>query len=187
MIAQSQRPLLMCGGGVVRGRADRQFREFAEKLDCPVAITVMGGGGFPGAHPLTTGMVGMHGTQASNTACDQCDLLIAVGCRFSDRVALDPASFASQAKIVQIDIDRSEIDKNILTDHHIIGSAKRVLELLNQRVPQYHRDAWKEQILSLKREPEVETSQVLTPRQVLETIRRMAPQDTIVATDVRCV
>ena len=159
MIAQSQRPLLMCGGGVVRGRADRQFREFAEKLDCPVAITVMGGGGFPGAHPLTTGMVGMHGTQASNTACDQCDLLIAVGCRFSDRVALDPASFASQAKIVQIDIDRS-------------------------RVPQYHRDAWKEQILSLKREPEVETSQVLTPRQVLETIRRMAPQDTIVATDV---
>ena len=184
MIAQSQRPLLMCGGGVVRGRADRQFREFAEKLDCPVAITVMGGGGFPGAHPLTTGMVGMHGTQASNTACDQCDLLIAVGCRFSDRVALDPASFASQAKIVQIDIDRSEIDKNILTDHHIIGSAKRVLELLNQRVPQYHRDAWKEQILSLKREPEVEISQVLTPRQVLETIRRMAPQDTIVATDV---
>ena len=184
MIAQSQRPLLMCGGGVVRGRADRQFREFAEKLDCPVAITVMGGGGFPGAHPLTTGMVGMHGTQASNTACDQCDLLIAVGCRFSDRVALDPASFASQAKIVQIDIDRSEMDKNILTDHHIIGSAKRVLELLNQRVPQYHRDAWKEQILSLKREPEVETSQVLTPRQVLETIRRMAPQDTIVATDV---
>ena len=184
MIAQSQRPLLMCGGGVVRGRADRQFREFSEKLDCPVAITVMGGGGFPGAHPLTTGMVGMHGTQASNTACDQCDLLIAVGCRFSDRVALDPASFASQAKIVQIDIDRSEIDKNILTDHHIIGSAKRVLELLNQRVPQYHRDAWKEQILSLKREPEVETSQVLTPRQVLETIRRMAPQDTIVATDV---
>ena len=184
MIAQSQRPLLMCGGGVVRGRADRQFREFAEKLDCPVAITVMGGGGFPGAHPLTTGMVGMHGTQASNTACDQCDLLIAVGCRFSDRVALDPASFASQAKIVQIDIDRSEIDKNILTDHHIIGSAKRVLELLNQRVPQYHRDAWKEQILSLKREPEVETSQVLTPRQVLVTFLRMDPQDTIVATDV---
>ena len=126
----------------------------------------------------------MHGSVASNMACDNCDLLIAVGCRFSDRVALDPASFASQAKIVQIDIDRSEIDKNILTDHHIIGSAKRVLELLNQRVPQYHRDAWKEQILSLKREPEVETSQVLTPRQVLETIRRMAPQDTIVATDV---
>ncbi len=114
----------MCGGGVVRGRAHRQFRAFAEKLDAPVAITVMGGGGFPGAHPLTTGMVGMHGTQASNTACDQCDLLIAVGCRFSDRVALDPDSFASQAKIVQIDIDRAEIDKNVLTDHHIVGAGQ---------------------------------------------------------------
>ena len=123
-------------------RAEEAAAKHTETVS-PVAITVMGGGGFPGAHPLTTGMVGMHGTQASNTACDQCDLLIAVGCRFSDRVALDPASFASQAKIVQIDIDRSEIDKNILTDHHIIGSAKRVLELLNQRVPQYHRDAWK--------------------------------------------
>ena len=85
MIAQSERPLLICGGGVVRGRADKQFREFAEKLDAPVAITVMGGGGFPGAHPLTTGMIGMHGSQASNVACNECDLLIAVGCRFSDR------------------------------------------------------------------------------------------------------
>ena len=184
MIAQSKKPMLICGGGVVRSRSHKEFQEFARRLDAPVAITLMGAGGIPGRDPLSTGMIGMHGSKASNMACDGCDLLIAVGCRFSDRVALDPASFASQAKIVQIDIDRSEIDKNILTDHHIIGSAKRVLELLNQRVPQYHRDAWKEQILSLKREPEVETSQVLTPRQVLETIRRMAPQDTIVATDV---
>ena len=104
----------------------------------------MGGGGFPGGHPLTTGMIGMHGSQASNMACDECDLLIAVGCRFSDRVALDPATFASQAKIVQIDIDRAEIDKNVLTDHHIIGDARRVLELLNERVPQYHHEPWKE-------------------------------------------
>ena len=176
---------MLVGGGVIRSKgAVPEFRKFIERLNAPVASTIMGGGACPGNHPLFTGMIGMHGSHASNLASDQCDLLIAVGCRFSDRVALDPASFASQAKIVQIDIDRSEIDKNILTDHHIIGSAKRVLELLNQRVPQYHRDAWKEQILSLKREPEVETSQVLTPRQVLETIRRMAPQDTIVATDV---
>ena len=140
-------------GGVVRGRSDRQFREFAEKLDAPVAITVMGGGGFPGAHPLTTGMIGMHGSQASNVACNECDLLIAVGCRFSDRVALQPETFASQAKIVHIDIDRSEIDKNVLTDHHIIGSAKRVLELLNERLPQYHHQAWKERILPLREGP----------------------------------
>ena len=178
------RPLLICGGGVVRGRAHKEFREFAEKLDAPVAITVMGGGGFPGGHPLTTGMIGMHGSQASNVACNECDLLIAVGCRFSDRVALDPSTFASQAKIVQIDIDRSEIDKNVLTDHHIVGSARRVLEMLNERLPQYHHQEWRDRILPL-REPSVpRVSEKLTPKQVLETIRRLAPWDTIVATDV---
>ena len=184
MIAQSERPLLICGGGVVRGRAHKEFKEFAEKLDSPVAITVMGGGGFPGGHPLTTGMIGMHGSQASNVACNECDLLIAVGCRFSDRVALQPDTFASQAKIVHIDIDRSEIDKNVLTDHHIIGSAKRVLALLNERLPQYSHPAWKEHILPLREPSRPRDSETLTPKQVLETIRRLAPQDSIVATDV---
>ena len=184
MIAQSERPLLICGGGVVRGRAHEEFREFAEKLDAPVAISVMGGGGFPGGHPLTTGMIGMHGSQASNTACNECDLLIVVGCRFSDRVALQPETFASQAKIVQIDIDRSEIDKNVLTDHHIVGSARRVLELLNERVSQSHHDEWKKRILSLKREREIREAEGLTPQQVLEVIRQKAPEETIVATDV---
>ncbi len=184
MIAHSERPLLICGGGVVRGRAHEEFRTFAEKLDAPVAITVMGGGGFPGGHPLTTGMIGMHGSQASNVACNECDLLIAVGCRFSDRVALQPDTFASQAKIVHIDIDRSEIDKNVLTDHHIIGSAKRVLALLNERLPQYSHPAWKEHILPLREPSRPRDSETLTPKQVLETIRRLAPQDSIVATDV---
>ena len=184
MIARSERPLLICGGGVVRGRADRAFREFAEKLDAPVAITVMGGGGFPGSHPLTTGMIGMHGSRASNVACDACDLLIAVGCRFSDRVALNPAAFAAQAKIVQIDIDRAEIDKNVLTDHHIIGSARKVLEMLNEGLPQYDHTAWKERILPLRAPSAAEDGPRLTPQQVLETIRLRAPADSIVATDV---
>ena len=184
MIAQSQRPLLICGGGVVRGRADKEFRAFAEKLDAPVAITLMGGGGFPGAHPLSTGMVGMHGSRASNLACNECDLLIAVGCRFSDRVALNPKTFAKQAKIVHIDIDRAEIDKNVLTDHHIVGSARRVLELLNERIGQYDHTDWKEHIIPLRQPQVAEASETLTPKQVLETIRRLAPQDTIVATDV---
>ncbi len=184
MLARSERPLLICGGGVVRGRAHAEFREFAEKLDAPVAISVMGGGGFPGGHPLTTGMIGMHGSEASNTACNECDLLIVVGCRFSDRVALQPETFASQAKIVQIDIDRSEIDKNVVTDHHIVGSARRVLELLNQRIPQYQHEDWKKRILSLKRERELREGEGLTPQQVLEVIRQKAPEDTIVATDV---
>ena len=185
MIAQSERPLLICGGGVVRGRADRQFRTFAEKLDAPVAITVMGGGGVSGRDVMTTGMIGMHGSVASNMACDNCDLLIAVGCRFSDRVALKPETFAHQAKIVHIDIDRAEINKNVQTDHHIIGDAKQVLKLLLERLPQYDHKGWKNFVLSFPRETEYgESESVLTPKQVLSAIARLCPQDSIVATDV---
>lgn len=184
MIAEAKKPLLICGGGVVRGHAHQEFREFAEKVDAPVAITVMGGGGFPGYHTLATGMIGMHGSQASNVACDECDLLVAIGCRFSDRVALDPNTFAKQAKIVQVDIDRAEIDKNILTDHHIIGSAKKVLAALNARLPQYDHSEWKNYILPMKVPSTAPDSEKLTPQQVMEVIRLMAPKDAMVATDV---
>ena len=185
MIAKAEKPLMICGGGVVRGRAHERFRALAEKIDTPVAITVMGGGGFPGGHPLTTGMIGMHGTQASNMACDNCDLLIAVGCRFSDRVALDPASFAANAKLVHIDIDRAEIGKNVRTDHHIIGDADRVLELLLGMVEEKKHEDWKKFVFSFKNRTEYDDNpDILTPQQVLETIRQIVPGDSIVATDV---
>lgn len=185
MIKESKKPLIICGGGVVRGRAQKEFTEFAEKIDAPVAITVMGAGGFKGRNPLTTGLVGMHGTQASNMACDGCDLLIAVGCRFSDRVALDPKSFASQAKIVQIDIDRAEINKNVKTDHHIVGDAKTVLRALNEKVPRGSHEEWKKYVFSFKTETEYdEGGNTLTPKQILSAIAKLMPEDTIVATDV---
>lgn len=185
MVEQSQKPLLICGGGVVRGRAHREFTEFAEKIDAPVAITVMGAGGFNGRNPLTTGMIGMHGSQASNMAVDGCDLLIAFGCRFTDRIALDPASFASQAKIVQIDIDRSEIGKNVKTAHHIVGDAKRVLELLNEKVKPASHTQWKEYVFSFPTETEYSLAgNTLTPKQISDVVARVAPQDSIVATDV---
>ena len=185
MIAESEKPLLICGGGVVRGRADKEFRALAEKIDAPVAITVMGGGGFPGGHKLATGMIGMHGSQASNIACDNCDLLIAVGCRFSDRVALDPETFAAQAKVVHIDIDRAEIDKNVKTAHHIIGDAGRVLELLEPMVKKKDNSRWKEFVFSYPVRVDYEDKPgQLTPQQVLETIRQNVPGDSIVATDV---
>ena len=185
MIRQSKKPLLICGGGVVRGRAHQEFQRLAEKIDSPVAITVMGAGGFRGRNPLTTGMIGMHGSQASNMAVDACDLLIAVGCRFSDRVALDPKTFAAQAKIVQIDIDRAEINKNVQTDHHIIGDAKRVLELLDGMLPQLDHSEWKKYVFSFKTETEYdEGGSTLTPKQISDVIARICPQDTIVATDV---
>lgn len=185
MIREAEKPLLICGGGVVRSRADKEFLEFAEKIDAPAAVTVMGGGGIKGRNPLTTGMIGMHGSQASNMACNSCDLLIAVGCRFSDRVALDPATFAKQAKIVQIDIDRSEINKNVETDHHIIGDAKRVLTLLNERLDQQDHSAWKDYVFSFKTETEYdEGGHTLTPKQISDAIAKICPEDTIVATDV---
>ncbi|MDD6159964.1 MAG: biosynthetic-type acetolactate synthase large subunit [Oscillospiraceae bacterium] len=185
MIAASKKPLIICGGGVVRGRAHEEFRAFAKKMDAPVAITVMGAGGIRGRDPLATGMIGMHGTQASNMACDSCDLLIAVGCRFSDRVALNPQSFASQAKIVQIDIDRAEINKNVRTDHHIVGDAKRVLQLLGERMDQMEHDEWKKYVFSFPTETEYdEGGETLTPKQILTAIARLVPQDAMVATDV---
>lgn len=185
MIGEAKKPLLICGGGVVRARAHEEFEAFANRIDAPVAITVMGAGGFRGRNQLTTGMIGMHGSQASNMAVDACDLLIAVGCRFSDRVALKPATFAQNAKIVQIDIDRSEINKNVQTDHHIIGDAKRVLELLLERVQPMAHDEWKKYVFSYKTETEYEeAADRLTPGQVLSSIARICPQDTIVATDV---
>ncbi|MBR1671816.1 MAG: biosynthetic-type acetolactate synthase large subunit [Fretibacterium sp.] len=191
MLRESKRPLLICGGGVVRGRAHREFRALALKLDAPVAITVMGGGGFTGHDPLKTGMIGMHGSQASNMACDACDLLLAVGCRFSDRVTLNPSSFAANAKIVQIDIDESEIDKNVRTSHHIIGDAKKVLSLLLERLdsfepdPEEHRK-WKDYVFSFKTETEYDdpATDTLTPKQLLSAAAAILPEETLVTTDV---
>ena len=183
-IGEAKKPMLICGGGVVRGRADKEFMELAEKMDAPVAITLMGGGGFPGGHPLATGMIGMHGSQASNIACDTCDLLIAVGCRFSDRVALDPQSFAGQARLVHIDIDRAEIGKNVKTDHYVIGDAKRVLELVNERITATENPQWKAEVFSHDTHVPVIESDHMTPDQVLRTIYSKVPQDSIVATDV---
>ena len=185
MIKACKKPMLICGGGVVRGRAHEEFQQFAERIDSPVAVTVMGGGGFRGRSPLTTGMIGMHGSQASNMAVDGCDLLIAVGCRFSDRVALDPSTFAKQAKIVQIDIDRSEVNKNVRTDHHIIGDAKQVLQMLLDRLPQADHSEWKDYVFSFPTETEYTLDgETLTPKQISDTIARLAPMDTFVATDV---
>jgi len=183
-IGEAKKPMLICGGGVVRGRADKEFIRLAETMDAPVAITLMGGGGFPGDHPLATGMIGMHGSQASNIACDTCDLLIAVGCRFSDRVALDPQSFAKQARLVHIDIDRAEIGKNVKTDHYIIGDAKRVLELVNERISAAQHPEWKAEVFSHDTHVPVIESDHMTPDQVLRTIYGKVPQDSIVATDV---
>ena len=184
MIEQAEKPLVLVGGGVIRSKgAVPEFRKFIETLNAPVASTIMGGGACPGDHPLFTGMIGMHGSHASNLASQQCDLLIAIGCRFSDRVATDPAAFAPNAKIVQIDIDRAEIDKNVMTDHHIIGDARRVLELLNQSLPRHEYADWCSWVLSHRDAP-LKTDDKLHPHEILETIQAVTNGDAIIATDV---
>lgn len=184
MIAEARKPLVLVGGGVIRSKgAVPEFRKFFETLNAPVTSTIMGGGACPGNHPLFTGMVGMHGSHASNFAVDQCDLLIGIGCRFSDRVALDPATFARNAKIVHIDIDRAEIDKNVKTDHHIIGDARRVLELLNQGMTRHDYPEWKEWVFS-HREVPLKKDDILHPHEILEAIQALTNGQAIVATDV---
>ena len=184
LIEQSQRPMVLVGGGVIRSRgAVPEFRRFIETLDAPVGSTIMGGGACPGDHPLFTGMVGMHGSHASNMATAECDLLIAIGCRFSDRVATDPATFARNAKIVHIDIDRAEIDKNVLTYHPIIGDARRVLELLNEKLPKHDHSEWKAQVFARKEIP-LKKDDILHPHEILETIQELTGGDAIIATDV---
>ena len=122
----------MIGQGAILGNAEAELRAFLDRSGMPAASTLLGLSALPSDDPRNVGMLGMHGNYGPNIRNQECDLLIAVGCRFSDRVATSPKTFAKQAKIVQIDIDRSEIDKNVQTDHHIIGDACRVLELLNK-------------------------------------------------------
>ncbi len=185
MIEQARRPLILVGGGVIRSKgAVPEFRKFYNTLHCPVAWTGRGGGACRGRDALFPRMRGMHGNHASNVASTKCDLLIAIGCRFTDRVATSPTTFAKQADIVHIDIDRSEVDKNVLTAHHIIGDARRVLQLLNERLPQHDYPEWNEYILGL-REPELpHDPKVLAPNEILESITKLTDAQAIIATDV---
>ena len=185
IINGAQRPLVYFGGGVRSAASCQPLRDLLKKAEIPATYTLMAAGVVPYGDPMNIGMVGMHGCYTSNRAVADCDVLIAVGARFSDRVALKPATFAQNAKIVQIDIDRSEINKNVQTDHHIIGDARRVLELLLERVPSMKHDEWKQYVFSFKTETEYDvTDDHLTPSQVLSSLAKLTPQDTIVSTDV---
>ena len=185
MINESKKPLIVCGGGVVLSRANDELYEFADKIDSPVAYTVMGCGGYDGAKEKATGLIGMHGTQSSNMAVANCDLLIVIGCRFSDRVALNRNTFAKQAKILQIEIDRNEVDKNVTTTYHVIGDAKKVLIELNKRVNETKHKEWMDFVFSFPTETEYEFSDKnLNPKQITTAIRDIVPKLSIMTTDV---
>ena len=185
MIQAAKRPFIFVGGGAVISGAAREIEELAHKIQAPVCDSLMGKGAFPGEDPLYTGMLGMHGTKASNFGVSHCDLLIAIGARFSDRVTGDTSRFATKAQILQIDIDPAEINKNVLVDHSIIGDVKSVLQELNPRVDEKEHPAWLAEIESLKnRYPLKYDGDRLTGPYVLQELYRITKGDALIVTEV---
>lgn len=185
LINAAEKPYIYLGGGAILSGASDQVRQFAKKLDCPVCDTLMGKGAFDGYDDMYTGMIGMHGTKASNLGVSECDLLIALGARFSDRVIGNPKTFASGAKIVHIDIDAAEVNKNIKTDASLIGDLKDVLDVLNEKVTQKSHPQWKARIMELKEKyPLAYNRDVLTCPYVIEQIDKATEGKAVITTDV---
>ncbi len=185
LIASSQKPFLYLGGGAILSGASEQVREFAHKLDAPVCDTLMGKGAFDSYDPLYTGMIGMHGTKASNLGVSECDLLIALGARFSDRVVGNASKFASGAKVLHIDIDAAEISKNVKADVALVGDLKDVLTQLIDKVEAVSRPEWRERIRQLKEKyPLKYDDSKLSCPYIMEELDRITKGEAIVTTDV---
>lgn len=185
MIGKAKRPYIFVGGGAVLSGASEELYAFAKKVDAPVTDSLMGKGAFPGTDPLYTGMLGMHGTKTSNFGVSECDLLIVVGARFSDRVTGNAKKFAKNAKILQIDIDEAEMNKNVLITDGIVGDIKVVLGMLNERLKQQSHPEWIEKVMDYKkRYPLSYHPDILTGPYVVEEIYRQTKGDAIVVTEV---
>ena len=185
MIDAAKRPDILLGGGCVLADARDQVREFVQKVNAPVCDTLMGKGVFSGEDPLYTGMLGMHGTKTSNIGVSEADLLVAIGCRFSDRVYGNAKTFAKNAKIIQIDIDPAEINKNIIVDTAIVGDIKAVLTIFNKRIKEQNHADWIEHIQELKEKyPLTYHQDQLSGPGVVEKIYEMTHGDAIITTEV---
>lgn len=185
LIRNCQKPFIFAGGGAVISNASEELKAFAHKIQAPVADSLMGKGAFDGTDPLYTGMVGMHGTKTSNFGFTECDLLIVVGARFSDRVTGNASKFAKNAKILQIDVDAAEINKNIQTYASIIGDAKVVLRKLNARLDPMNHDEWIMHIERLKdMYPLRYDKNQLTGPFIMEKIYEITDGDAIITTEV---
>ncbi|HUZ45426.1 MAG TPA: biosynthetic-type acetolactate synthase large subunit [Terriglobia bacterium] len=194
MILESNQPLLYVGGGVISAGASGELRELAELTHIPVTTTLMGLGSFPSRHPLSLGMLGMHGSYATNTAVSHCDLMIAVGARFDDRVTGRIDGFATNARKIQLDVDPSEVNKNVRVDLALVGDAHETLQALVAEIrrrggfsvpPERHQ--WFQRIGSWRNEHPLDYdkySNVIKPQYVIETVSRIASEDAIIAVDV---
>ena len=182
MIAKAKRPLIYVGGGAISSGASEALGAFAKKLQIPVACSMMGLGAYPCSAKLFLGLVGMHGNPAANTAALNCDLLIAAGARFSNRVAASKASFAPKAQIIHIDIDAAEFDKNIVSDAHILGDLGKTLERLRAMLPPGENSEWLGEIAEFKRQ--IPRPKPYAPYTVLHTLSELTKGEANIVTDV---
>ncbi|BFK80165.1 biosynthetic-type acetolactate synthase large subunit [Clostridium baratii] len=181
MINKSEKPLIYAGGGIVLSNSSEELKAFAEKIDSPVCTSLMGKGAISEKHSLYTGMIGMHGTRASNIAATKCDLLIALGARFSDRVIVDPENI-SNAKVIHIDVDPAEINKNIKVDSFIVGDLKIVLEKLTPLVKENNHEEWNSTVNKLKEVKDKEDNESLTPKYLFDKINELNKDGNILIT-----
>ena len=185
MLEEAEKPFVFVGGGAVLSGASQELKEFVDKQDAPVTDSLMGKGAFPGTDPRYTGMLGMHGTKASNFGVSECDLLVVMGARFSDRVTGNTEKFAKNAKIIQLDIDPVEINKNVLITEEIIGDLKDVLKTLNKRLKQQNHAEWLEKIQGYKEKyPLKYHPNVLSGPFLVEEIYRQTNGEALIVTEV---
>ena len=185
MLKAAKRPMFYIGGGVIRSDASEELNKFLEKVDAPCCSTLMGLGSVSADNPRFTGMVGMHGTKLSNMSVNMCDLLVVIGARFSDRVISNGSTFARQAKVLQIDVDPAEINKNIYSHQHVIGDVKVILEKLLHRTPQLSHEEWMKVIEDNRRRfPLRITTESRRSREILAALERVLPEDNIISTEV---
>ena len=188
MIKDSKKPLIIAGAGILKGHAYDELKEFVDKTNIPVAMTLLGLGSFPGNHELALGMIGMHGTTYANYAANEADLVIAAGMRFDDRVTGNPLKFLPNANIIHIDIDPAEIGKNKLIDVPIVGDVKNVLAELNRKIPKLSHTKWLDEVAKLKKKYSLTfrktEEDILIPQEILFEINKLTKGEVIVATDV---
>ena len=185
LIKASEKPYIFVGGGAVLSGASEELYTFVKKVDAPVTDSLMGKGAFPGTDPLYTGMLGMHGTKTSNYGVSECDLLIVVGARFSDRVTGNAKKFAKDAKILQFDIDVAEMNKNVLITEGVVGDIKEILKILNSRLDQQEHKSWIQRISEYKEKyPLTYHPELLTGPYVVEEIYRQTKGDALIVTEV---
>ena len=185
LIQTAKKPMIFVGGGAVISGAQEELKEFAKKVDAPVTDSLMGKGAFDGTDERYVGMLGMHGTKTANLSLMESDLLIVVGSRFSDRVAANPKTFAQNAKIIQIDIDEAEINKNVAVDISLIGDVRKVLTVLNQRLDSLSHTDWMQEVAERKVEvPLNYNPDVLTGPYIIEKLDEITNGEAIIATEV---